>query len=386
MLIPQLAAAGRLALVSTLALIPLQQPRYPVATATAACVLPHLAPSAIIVGSLASVPRTAGPPTPTWMTLDRQGDVAWNEQGGPPAAGRLFAYNARTGHAAIVPSAYAQSGQRVGLIAVSPHWLVFSVFADPFSGGHWRIVVRDRQSSQEKVVAASSVGGIGSAQFSLDGDMLAWVQPVVPQGGSLEVEDLRSGDTRVLARTREGVYTEVAASGGHAVWEWVHRVQGTTVSDILLTRTAGGAITHLTHNARAAEPALTWPRVIYTLSDRSGPSTFVVTFVVRDLQTQRQWRLPMGHDIDFPRVVGDLIMYRYTGLPAFYSLASGKHVVLMQPSQYLLAGAPMFTLHLDRGIVAAIGNDGQGHYVVATFHLHGADPLNDVLTCKASTP
>jgi len=350
-------------------------------TGRLSCAAPRLVPSLVVTGSLAGVPYPAGQPAgaaaPSWVAPDAQGDVVWAEQAGPPAAGRLFDYDAHTRRVAIVASRYTQSSQRIGLVSLSPRWLVFSTFAGIFDGSQWRIVVHDRQNGQERVVASSPLGGAGSAQFDLDGDMLVWVQPIAPQGSVIHIQDLRTGRDHILASTRVGIYTVLKVNGGqgHAVWEWIRRSNGSISIDLLLVSLAGGAV-HMIADS-ADQPQLAWPRVVYIKRTRSGMGMLVV----QDMQTGRSQQLLIGRDDDLPQITGSLVVYRSMLLPSFYNPTTGQHTVLSRPVQYTVKGAPLFDLHVGGGVLAGVGHDGAGHYILAIFRLRGVDPLDDVLTC-----
>jgi len=344
--------------------------------ASVLCAAPHLRASTLVTGALGPAARRIGP---DWVALDAQGDIAWSEQGAPGVAGRLFAYDPRTGRAAVVPSAHVAGGERIGLISVSPRWVAFGLFVGIYDGGNWQIVVRDRSTGRERVAASSLYGGIDSARFDLDGDTLAWVQPLFGGGGEVHVEDLRTRRQHVLATTKDGVYTQVQVGGGHVLWQWIHQLHGATVSDLLLAPASGGPVAVLPRVLLSAEQArLDWPRVAYIEAQNARRM-----FVVLDLRTLHRTEIPAGRDDDFPQLSGMVLLTRAMGEPSLFNVATGQHVVLRRDAQYTLGGALMVTRHLADGLLAAVGNDssGQHYYVLAISRLSGADPLDSVLTC-----
>lgn len=346
---------------------------------TLRCAFPRLHPSLFLLGSLAGVP---GRPAASWIALDRQGDIVWSEQAGPPAAGRLFAYDPQTSQVRQLSSVYANSGEGIGLIGVSPRWIVFSIFANRFTGADWQIIVRDQRNGQEWAVASSPVGGLGNAQFALDGDELIWVQPIATGGAVLYAENLRTGQRHTLAATTQGAYYGVVASEGHVVWEWLHPGQHGNATDILLDQESGGAVQAITHDGKGAEPALSWPYLAYLA--RAHFAGTAGTLVVANLRTGHRWQRQIGRDDDFPQITGTFVLYRSTGLATLYSPTSGQRLVLTRPRQYTIQEQYIGTLHLGYGMMVGVGTDLHGHYGLAIFHLHGPNPLAGLLTCGSA--
>jgi len=386
---------ARAALICVAGMVALATPSTKVVSVRAQCATAHLHPT-LQFGR--SIPTVLGQrPGVQAVAADNQGDVVWSIQGPPPTRkgqalrlGGLFTYNSRTGSITMLHSLHGQTTQRIGNLAISPRWIVFATSPDPFSFSGWQIVVRNRATGKEAVVATGGPGGLLAAQFCLDADVLVWVEPLPT--GLIQIRDrnLVTGASNLLATVPgfNNVYDLVGADKGHVVWEWDHLVRRKPVSDILLTSETRGPIEFVTRDGQGSQPSLSWPRVAYVDRYRFGNSR---TIVIQDLQNHHFWRVHSSGTIDAPILADSLLVYNPVGVGflGLYNVVGEGRVVLYHQEQITVAGT--FTNHFSpaHGLLASVGvplyaYEGErnlNRYVLSVYRFHDRTALRDVLRC-----
>jgi hypothetical protein len=359
--------------------------------AAASCASPRLHPSIVLSQPL---PAFLGiHPRVVSTAIDSQGDVVWSVQGAPSAPARLYVYHPVSKATVMLRSSLANSTQRISNLAISPDWLVFATAIDQYQGADWRIVVRDRHTGRERVVATGVPGGVLSGLFSLDGNMLAWVQPLLKQT-EIRTENLVTGKMRVLATipTYNNLFSFIAADHGRVVWEWDHLQGHRPQSDVWLARETGGPVRHVTTDGKGAEPSISWPMVAYLNRYRFGNNAHVI---VRNLISGRQWSIGGNEENDIPEVSGSLVVYLPypDSLLGLYDLKASRGVKLTHVNQMTIDGVFAYHMYLAHGFMVSGSvpvpkyswkEPHLRRYVVVIYKFPASDPLDSILACPST--